>query len=88
MVMMALGFLLLFVPLQMVLGDLHGQNTREYQPAKLAAIEGIWDTTAPVPLNLFAIPDQKEARNRYAIEIPYLGSLILTHSLHGESHGD
>ena len=87
MVMMALGFLVLFVPLQMVLGDMHGQNTRYYQPAKLAAIEGIWDTEAPVSLNLFAIPDQKEARNHYALEIPYLGSLILTHSLRGAVKG-
>ena len=47
MVMMALGFLTVLVPLQMVVGDQHGQNTREYQPAKLAAIEGRWDTTAP-----------------------------------------
>ena len=87
MVMMALGFLVLFVPLQMVLGDMHGQNTRYYQPTKLAAIEGIWDTEAPVSLNLFAIPDQKEARNHYALEIPYLGSLILTHSLRGAVKG-
>ena len=87
MVMMALGFLTLFVPLQMILGDLHGQNTREYQPAKLAAVEGIWETAAPASLNLFALPDQREARNHYAIEIPYLGSLILTHSLHGKVRG-
>ena len=87
MMMMALGFLLLFVPLQMMLGDLHGQDTREFQPAKLAAIEGIWNTAAPAPLNLLAIPDQQEARNDYAIEIPYLGSMILTHSLHGKVRG-
>jgi cytochrome d ubiquinol oxidase subunit I len=87
MVMMALGFLALFVPLQMILGDMHGQNTRRYQPAKLAAIEGIWNTEAPASLNLFAIPDQKDARNHYVVEIPYLGSLILTHSLRGEVRG-
>ena len=78
---MALGFLTLFVPLQIVLGDLHGLNTREHQPAKLAAMEGDWDTTSPTPLTLFAIPNLAAERNDYALEIPYLGSLILTHSL-------
>jgi cytochrome d ubiquinol oxidase subunit I len=87
MVLMALGFLALFVPLQIALGDLHGLNTRDYQPAKLAAIEARWETTAPVPLTLFAIPDQQGERNLYAIDIPYLGSLILTHSLNGGIKG-
>jgi cytochrome d ubiquinol oxidase subunit I len=84
---MALGFLTLFVPLQIAAGDLHGLNTRQYQPAKLAAIEGRWDTAAPAPLTLFGIPDQKAERNSYAVEVPVLGSLILTHSLHGEIQG-
>ena len=79
MVMMALGFLALFVPLQMVLGDQQGLNTREYQPAKLAAIEGRWEDASPSPLTLFAIPEQDEERNAYAIDIPVIGSLILTH---------
>ena len=87
MIMMAIGFLTLFVPLQMVLGDMHGLNTREYQPAKLAAIEGRWETAAPAPLTLFAIPDQAAQRNDYAIEIPVLGSLVLTHSLDGKVQG-
>ncbi len=87
MVLMALGFLALFVPLQIALGDLHGLNTRDYQPAKLAAIEARWETTAPVPFTLFAIPDQQGERNLYAIDIPYLGSLILTHSLNGGIKG-
>jgi cytochrome d ubiquinol oxidase subunit I len=87
MVMMALGFLAIFVPLQIVLGDMHGLNTRAHQPAKLAAIEGRWETAAPAPLTLFAIPDQAEARNRLAIEVPVLGSLVLTHSLSGEVRG-
>jgi len=86
-VRMALNFLIIFVPLQIVLGDLHGLNTREYQPAKLAAIEGDWDTTNPTPLTVFGIPNQTAERNDYAIEIPYLGSLILTHDLHGEIKG-
>ena len=78
---MPLGFLTLFVPLQIVLGDLHGLNTREYQPAKLAAIEGDWETTSPTPLTLFALPNQDGEQNDYAIEIPFLGSLLLAHSL-------
>src|SRR5262249_38657433 len=87
MVLMALGFLALFVPLQIALGDLHGLNTRDYQPAKLAAIEARWETATPVPLTLFAIPDQQGERNLYAIDIPYLGSLIQTHSLNGGIKG-
>jgi cytochrome d ubiquinol oxidase subunit I len=86
-VRMALGFLTVFVPLQIVAGDLHGLNTRQHQPAKLAAIEGRWDTAAPAPLTLFGIPDEKAERNSYAIEVPVLGSLILTHSLDGEIKG-
>lgn len=76
---MTLNMLTVLVPLQMVLGDLHGLNTFRYQPAKIAAIESIWDTEAGAPLTLFAIPDQKAQTNRYAIAIPYLGSLILAH---------
>jgi cytochrome d ubiquinol oxidase subunit I len=86
-VRMALGFLAIFVPLQIVAGDLHGLNTRQYQPAKLAAIEGRWDTASPAPLTLFGLPDQTAERNRYEIAIPVLGSLILTHSLTGEIKG-
>jgi cytochrome d ubiquinol oxidase subunit I len=84
---MALWALTVLVPLQMVIGDMHGLNTRKYQPAKLAAIEAKWDTGKGVPLTLFAIPDDKAEHNKVAIEIPYLGSLILTHDLHGEVKG-
>jgi cytochrome d ubiquinol oxidase subunit I len=87
MVRMALGFLMLVVPLQIFLGDLHGLNTRDYQPAKLAAMEGRWETAAPAPLTLFAIPDQQAERNDYAIDIPHLGSLIVTHSWDGAIRG-
>jgi cytochrome d ubiquinol oxidase subunit I len=76
-----------FVPLQIALGDLHGLNTREYQPAKLAAMEGRWDTAAPAPLTLFGWPNQDDARTDYALGVPYLGSLILTHTLDGEIKG-
>jgi cytochrome bd ubiquinol oxidase subunit I len=71
----------------MFLGDQHGLNTREYQPAKLAAIEGRYDTAQPAPLTLFGIPDDAAATMRYAIEIPDLGSLILTHSWGGVKKG-
>jgi cytochrome d ubiquinol oxidase subunit I len=87
MLSMALWLLTVLVPLQMVAGDLHGLNTRQYQPAKLAAIESRWDTGRRVPLTLFAIPDEKTETDDYAIEIPWLGSLILTHDLNGEVKG-
>jgi cytochrome bd ubiquinol oxidase subunit I len=87
MIRMALDLLIIFVPLQMFLGDLHGLNTLEYQPAKVAAMEGRYDTVNPVPLTLFGIPDDKTAVMHYAIEVPNLGSLILTHSWNGTIKG-
>jgi cytochrome d ubiquinol oxidase subunit I len=78
---------LVLLPLQFMVGDMHGLNTREHQPIKLAAIEARWDTRVDAPLTIVAVPNQKEERNEYAIEIPMLGSLILTHSLHGEIKG-
>jgi cytochrome d ubiquinol oxidase subunit I len=87
MLSMALWLLTALVPLQMVIGDLHGLNTRKYQPAKLAAIEARWNTGRGVPLTLFAIPDDDAATNRFAIEIPRLGSLVLTHDINGEVTG-
>ena len=70
MMAMALGFLTLFVPLQIALGDMQGLNTREHQPAKLAAMEGRWTTASPAPLTLFGIPDQRAQRTDDAIDIP------------------
>jgi cytochrome d ubiquinol oxidase subunit I len=87
MIRMALDLLIILVPLQMFFGDLHGLNTLKYQPAKLAAIEGIYDTVKPAPLTLFGIPDDQDAVMRYKVEIPRLGSLILTHSWDGEIKG-
>jgi cytochrome d ubiquinol oxidase subunit I len=87
MVRMALDLLILLVPLQIFFGDQHGLNTLEYQPAKLAAIEGRYDTAQPAPLTLFGIPDDAAATMRDAIEIPYLGSLVLTHSWDGSIKG-
>src|SRR5579872_1270948 len=87
MIRMALDLLIVIVPLQIFLGDQHGLNTLEYQPAKLAAIEGRYDTAQPTPLTLFGIPDDAAAKMHYAIEIPDLGSLILTHSWNGAIKG-
>jgi cytochrome d ubiquinol oxidase subunit I len=87
MIRMALGLLIILVPLQIFLGDQHGLNTLEYQPAKLAAIEGLYETAKPAPLTLFGIPDDRAAMMRYPIEIPNLGSLILTHSWDGAVKG-
>jgi cytochrome bd ubiquinol oxidase subunit I len=87
MIRMALDLLIVIVPLQMFLGDQHGLNTLEYQPAKLAAIEGLYDTEQPVALTLFGIPDDAAATMHDEIEIPELGSLILTHSRNGKVRG-
>src|SRR5215510_268773 len=87
MLSMTLWLLTVLVPLQMFIGDQHGLNTRDHQPAKLAAIEARWDTERRVPLTLFAIPSDKAARNYFAIEVPWVGSLILTHDLDGEVKG-
>ena len=75
------------IPLQIVVGDLHGLNTLKYQPAKLAAMEGIWETQKGVPAVLFAIPDRATQSNRYEIAIPKLASFYLTHDWNGEIKG-
>jgi len=74
-------------PLQLFVGDLHGLNTLENQPMKVAAMEGHWETKKGAPLVLFAIPDAANETNHFEVAIPYLGSLILTHSLDGEVPG-
>ena len=85
---MALGFIVIFAPLQIVIGDVLGINTLHYQPAKIAAIEAVWDESKKgAPLLLFAIPSEKTESNSYEIAIPKLTSLILTHSLEGEIKG-
>tara|TARA_R110002096_G_scaffold116164_2_gene251706 strand:+ start:742 stop:2121 length:1380 start_codon:yes stop_codon:yes gene_type:complete len=75
------------IPIQIFAGDLHGLNTLEHQPAKVAAMEGLWETREGAPLVLFALPDEDTQSNRFAVEIPRLASLILTHDLNGEVHG-
>src|ERR1700729_3094591 len=87
MVRLALWFLIIFVPLQIVLGDAHGLNTLEHQPAKLAAIEGLWDGGQGVPASIIGWPDQSAERNLDEIAIPKLGSLYLTHSWNGAVKG-
>jgi cytochrome d ubiquinol oxidase subunit I len=74
-------------PLQIFVGDLHGLNTLEHQPAKIAAIEAIWKTQKGVPLVLFAVPDDDLRRNDFAIEIPRGASLVLKHDGDAELKG-
>ncbi len=74
-------------PLQAFIGDLHGLNTLEHQPAKIAAMEAVWETESSVPFTLFALPDEQTRSNRFAIEIPFAASLILTHHADGEIRG-
>ena len=75
------------IPVQIIVGDLHGLNTLQHQPAKLAAMEGIWDTQQGVPAVLFAIPDEASQSNHYEIAIPKLASFYLTHDWDGEVKG-
>ncbi|ACM31256.1 cytochrome ubiquinol oxidase subunit I [Rhizobium rhizogenes] len=89
MLSMALWMVLIVAPLQIAIGDAHGLNTLEHQPAKIAAMEGHWENKPgeSVPLILFGWPDMQAEMTRYAVEIPYLGSLILTHDLNGRIPG-
>ena len=87
MLSMATLMAVLVGPLQILLGDLHGLNTLKHQPAKIAAMEGIWETERGAALRLFAIIDEKEQKNNFEVAIPNLASLILTHSLDGEIKG-
>ncbi len=84
---MAMIMAILVAPMQLVLGDLHGLNTLEHQPAKVSAMEGLWDTQREAPLVLFGWPDQDAETTRYKLEIPQLSSLILTHDPQGEVKG-
>jgi cytochrome d ubiquinol oxidase subunit I len=77
----------LVAPAQLVIGDLHGTNTLQYQPAKIAAIEAIWHTSSNVPLVLFAFPDQETQANLFEISIPNLASIVLTHTASGTLRG-
>lgn len=84
---MAMLMAIFVAPLQILIGDAHGLNTLKHQPQKVAAIEAIWDTQKGAAFTFFALPNSKLEKNEYAIEIPKLGSLILTHNLEGEVKG-
>ena len=75
------------IPLQIIVGDLHGLNTLQHQPAKIAAMEGIWETQKGAPAVLFAWPDKATQTNKYEIAIPKLASFYLTHDMDGEVKG-
>ncbi len=84
---MAMWMAAVVAPAQIVMGDLHGLNTLEHQPAKIAAMEGNWTAQKEAPLVLFGVPNMAKERTDYEISIPYLSSLILTHSLEGTVPG-
>ena len=84
---MAMWMAAIVAPIQIMAGDAHGLNTLEYQPRKIAAIEGHYETVSRAPLILFGIPDSKEQKMNYVVEIPVLGSLILTHTVDGTIQG-
>lgn len=86
---MGLGMAAVLVPLQMIVGDESGRDVLQYQPAKLAAIEAKWGegSEGPVPLVLFAIPDEEVEANLYEVSVPHLGSIIVTRSWDGGFEG-
>jgi cytochrome d ubiquinol oxidase subunit I len=75
------------IPVQILVGDMHGLNTLEHQPVKIAAMEGIWKTERGAPLLLFALPDEEQRVNHFELAVPRLASLILTHDADGELKG-
>ncbi len=87
MMIMALSMIILAAPTQIIMGDMHGLNTLKHQPVKVSAMEGLWETEKGAGLKLFGLPDSETETTKYAIEIPKLASLILTHDLDGEVKG-
>jgi cytochrome d ubiquinol oxidase subunit I len=77
----------ILIPIQIFVGDLHGLNTFENQPAKVAAMEGVWETDTSVPLLLFAIPNEQTRENSFEVKVPNMASIILTHDAQGEIKG-
>ncbi len=77
----------ILIPLQILLGDLHGLNTLQHQPAKIAAIEAMWHTEQGASLTLFGLPDETSRKNLFSIEIPYAASLILAHDINATIKG-
>jgi len=84
---MAMWMAAVVAPAQIAMGDIHGLNTLEHQPAKIAAMEGSWEPKDGAPLTLFGLPNMQQERTKWAIEIPHLSSLILTHSWNGRVPG-
>ena len=84
---MAMWMAAVVAPVQAVFGDMHGLNTLEHQPQKVAAMEGHWETQRGAPLILFGLPDMEREETRFQVGIPYLGSLILGHDWDGEMNG-
>jgi cytochrome d ubiquinol oxidase subunit I len=90
MLSMAMWMVLIVAPIQAVIGDFHGLNTLKHQPAKIAAVEGHWENAPDskgTPLILFGWPDMAQEKTRFALEIPRLGGLILTHEWDGQIKG-
>src|SRR5262245_14504673 len=84
---MAMWMAAIGAPIQTLAGDQHGLNTLAHQPAKIAAMEGHFETQRGAPLILFGWPDMQSEKTRFAVEVPKLGSLILTHEWEGEVKG-
>src|SRR5690554_6548345 len=84
---MAMWMALIVAPLQVFVGDLHGLNTQEYQPAKVAAMEGHFTSETQAPLYLFGWPNEETQKVDYAIKVPGLASLILKHDINAEVTG-
>jgi len=83
MLRMAIALTAVLAPLQLIIGDLHAENTLKYQPTKIAAMEGHWDGSKPAPFEIFAWPDENTESNRYAISLPHIGSLLVTRQWDG-----
>jgi cytochrome d ubiquinol oxidase subunit I len=84
---MAMSMATLVAPIQIFAGDLHGLNTLEHQPIKVAAMEGHWHRQTGAPFLLLAWPDEKTEENRFELGIPYASALVLTHEIDGETPG-
>ena len=87
MLRMGIGMVAVLAPLQLVIGDMHGLNTAEHQPAKVAAMEAHWDGSMPAPLVLFALPSDEDETNHFEISIPNVASYIITHQWDGRFPG-
>jgi cytochrome d ubiquinol oxidase subunit I len=83
MLRMAVALTAVLAPLQLIIGDMHAENTLKYQPTKIAAMEGHWDGSKPAPFEILAWPDESTESNLYAISLPHIGSLLVTRQWDG-----